>query len=468
MTVFSRRGACPALSAPMQTGDGLLVRLNPITQGLPPKTLIGLCKSALRHGNGIIEVTARGSVQIRGLTETSAPLLAEEVDALGISVRTGVPVETGPLAGLDPSETADPTPLAESIRAAITERDLSERLGPKVSVVVDGGGQFGMDSVQADIRLTADGDIWQLSIAGDAGTATFLRSVSTEDAPTAAISILESIAERGRDARARDLISQNVLGILTNGPSSPCRDLLPACGEKNEAQASRTTSFSPPAGRRSRQGDEGQIAKLGIVDLGTQAHALSIALPYGSVTAETLIAICDAAAKHGASEIRPALQRRLLILGLSTNTCATLQTESATLGFITDASDPRRSIAACPGAPACASGQIETREIAERIAEQSGDVLDPSVTLHISGCAKGCAHPASSALTIVGGENGAGFVVCGTAKGLPASYTPRYEPADGFGRVAKLIRMQRSAGETTVATLAKIGAARLAAAFRQG
>ena len=70
-----------------------------------------------RHGNGIMEVTARGSLQIRGLTAESAPLLAAEVDALGIAVRTGVPVETGPLAGLDPEEIADPRPLAERIRA---------------------------------------------------------------------------------------------------------------------------------------------------------------------------------------------------------------------------------------------------------------------------------------------------------------------------------------------------------------
>ena len=37
MNAFSRRGACPALSAPMQTGDGLLVRLNPVAGGLSPK-----------------------------------------------------------------------------------------------------------------------------------------------------------------------------------------------------------------------------------------------------------------------------------------------------------------------------------------------------------------------------------------------------------------------------------------------
>ena len=34
---FTRRGACPALSAPMHTGDGLLVRLNPVAGGLSPK-----------------------------------------------------------------------------------------------------------------------------------------------------------------------------------------------------------------------------------------------------------------------------------------------------------------------------------------------------------------------------------------------------------------------------------------------
>ncbi|TIM93420.1 MAG: precorrin-3B synthase, partial [Mesorhizobium sp.] len=165
MNAFSRRGACPALSAPMQTGDGLLVRLNPVaggpssggpsSGGLSPKLLIGLCESALRHGNGIMEVTARGSLQIRGLTTDSAARLAAEVDALDIAVRTGVPVETGPLAGIDPQEIADPRPLAERIRASIDEAGLAPRLGPKVSVVVDGCGQLTMDSVTADVRLAA-------------------------------------------------------------------------------------------------------------------------------------------------------------------------------------------------------------------------------------------------------------------------------------------------------------------------
>ena len=99
----SRRGACPALTAPMQTGDGLLVRVNTIAGSLPPKLLIGLCELAQRHGNGIVEVTARGSFQIRGLTPQSARALAADVNALAIPVRTGVPIDMPALAGLDPT-----------------------------------------------------------------------------------------------------------------------------------------------------------------------------------------------------------------------------------------------------------------------------------------------------------------------------------------------------------------------------
>ena len=124
---FSRRGACPALSAPMATGDGLLVRLNPMAGGLSPKAMTGLCEAAEMHGNGVIEVTARGSVQIRGLTELSSVEFAAAVNDLGIAVRTGVPVQTGVLAGLDPDETADPTALAEMIRAGIAEAGLEEQ-----------------------------------------------------------------------------------------------------------------------------------------------------------------------------------------------------------------------------------------------------------------------------------------------------------------------------------------------------
>jgi precorrin-3B synthase len=157
----------------------------------------------------------------------------------------------------------------------------------------------------------------------------------------------------------------------------------------------------------------------------------------------------------------------LLFLGLPESTCRSLQQTATTLGFVTSPTDPRTRIAACPGAPACASGHIPTRDIAETIAAENRDILDSSFTLHISGCAKGCAHPGPAALTLVGGENGAGLVVDGTAKALPAGYRPGYDAARGIGRVAAAIRNARHPGETAAACLARLGAAGITGAYLQ-
>ena len=64
---YSRRGACPGLSTPMPTGDGLLARLMP-TGTMTLDAMAGLCAAARRYGNGTIEITSRGSIQVRGLT----------------------------------------------------------------------------------------------------------------------------------------------------------------------------------------------------------------------------------------------------------------------------------------------------------------------------------------------------------------------------------------------------------------
>ncbi|ESW80973.1 cobalamin biosynthesis protein CobG [Mesorhizobium sp. LSJC269B00] len=486
MNAFSRRGACPALSAPMQTGDGLLVRLNPVAGGLSPKSLIGLCESALRHGNGIMEVTARGSLQIRGLTAESAVLLAAEVDALGIAVRTGVPVETGPLAGIDPREIADPRALAERIRAAVEEAGLTPRLGPKVSVVVDGGGQLTMDGVTADVRLKAvrvGGNVmWALSVAGDGQSARPLATADEDAARDIAVAVLRMVAEKGRDAHSRDL-SERQLASLASwhsfAPPSVLPDISPSRGEISRVaggsplstlkigEIAHEDAISPQAGEMSGRTEGGVQDRrpIGLFPLSNDTTALGIALPYGSMPAEKLIALAQSALSLGVAEIRLAPGRALLFLGQPSSANHLLQATATALGFVTIAADPRTRIAACPGTPACASGRIATRDIAETIAAENADILD--FTLHISGCAKGCAHPGSAALTIVGGENGAGLVVNATAKALPAGYRPGYDAARGVSRVAAMVRSARFQGETAAACLTRLGPAAIAESYRQ-
>jgi precorrin-3B synthase len=87
------------------------------------------------------------------------------VNGLGIAMPTGLTVDVGPLAGIDPDELADPRPIADAIRKAAVP--LAARLGPKVSVVVDGRGKIVLDAMQADIRLeAAGGKLWRLSVGG--------------------------------------------------------------------------------------------------------------------------------------------------------------------------------------------------------------------------------------------------------------------------------------------------------------
>jgi precorrin-3B synthase len=488
MNAFSRRGACPALAAPMQTGDGLLARLNPITGGLSPKSLIGLGESALRHGNGIMEVTARGSLQIRGLTPASARLLAEEVDALEIAVRTGVPIEIGPLAGLDPQEVADPRMLAERIRVAIDEAGLAQRLGPKTSVIVDGGGQLALDAVRADVRLSAirtgTGVRWLVAVAGDRESAKPLALVDVGAARDITVAALRMVAEKGREARARDL-SERQLNSLASWhsvtPPSVLPDISPARGEIGSFAGGSTLAprvigesgdegaISPQVGEMSGRTEGGakECQPVGFFDLAAAGTALGIGLPFGSMPAEKLIDLTQHALTLGVTEIRLAPQRALLFIGLPPAASHSLQQLAATLGFVTDAADPRTRIAACPGAPACTSGRIATRDIAEIIAAENGDMLDSSFTLHISGCAKGCAHPGATALTLVGGENGAGLVVDGTAKALPAGYRPGYDATRAIGSIAAAVRRARHSGEPAAACLARLGAAGIIEAYRQ-
>jgi precorrin-3B synthase len=416
----------------MQTGDGLLVRLHPATDGLAPRAIIDLSEAALRHGNGIVEVTARGSFQIRGLTEASARQIALEVDALGIPVRTGVPVETGALAGLDSGEIVDPRPLAQAIREAIANAGLSSRLGPKVSVVIDSGGQLTLDEIIADVRLTAQRQhrkvAWCLAIAGSATTAKPIGSISEDEAPAAVISILQAIASLGREGRARDLQG-----------------------------SARAASTAP-------RENQSPVAVFPLTD---NAYALGIGLPFGSMEAKKIIALAHEASTLGATEIRLAPQHALLFPTLSRDACEKLQARAAELGFVTRSTDPRAKIAACPGAPTCASGLIATREIAKEIAEKHAELFDSSFTLHISGCAKGCAHPAPATLTVVGGEMGAGLVVDGTAKCLPVGYRSRYDAARGISRAEMTMRAARRPSETIAACLGRLGAAVIAQAYRQ-
>jgi len=369
------RGACPSVAAPMPTGDGLLARLG----GGPhwtPAAMMRLADAAAAHGNGRVEVTARGSVQVRGLRPGTVAAFAAAAEGLD----GGATVAVGPLAGADPAS-VDPRGAAAAVAAGLGE------VAPKLLVIVDGGGAIHLDALSADIRLEAEGGAWRVALAGDAAGATPLGM--TDDPAEAARRALALLGRR----RAREALAGGVApflgalaGLLRPAPPRPARPAAEA---------------------------------VGVHDLGG-AVALGVAPAFGGTEAATLAALARAAEVAGATGLRPAPGRALVATGL--RDAAPLRGAAAALGLVVDPADPRRRVAACAGAPGCASALLATRPLAAALA--AGLAPGTGIAVHVSGCAKGCAHPGRAPITLVGGAGGIGLLRGGAARDVPGAWLP--------------------------------------------
>ena len=85
-------------------------------------------------------------------------------------------------------------------------------------------------------------------------------------------------------------------------------------------------------------------------------------------------------------------------------------------GLVTHANDPLLRVVACTGAPICPEAFAETRELAATLAPH----IPADARLHVSGCAKGCAHPGAAAITLVGTADGFDLVRNGSPRDIPA------------------------------------------------
>ncbi len=413
-----RRGACPGLSAPMPTGDGLLVRLMPIGT-IALDGLAALCAAARTCGNGIVEITARGSIQVRGLSEASAPQFAAAVAALGIAVGQGVAVLANPLTGLDAAELFDAGALACALRHALADRDLAAKLAPKVSVLIDGGGALDLDGLAADIRLRAeavDGTVvLHIAVGGNCDSAAPLGRIAAANAAEAVLRLLDVLARHGSEARAKDL-------ILRHGTApfeEPLRDLLLTPAPRSAAGAPKTE----PALASRRRANERPAATLPHVAIGTfplrdGTCAVGVGVAFGHAEAAGLEQLIEATKTAGARGLRAA-PRALFAVGIVPQRAPDFAAAAESLGFIVRPDDPRRYVIACAGAPICASAKLASRSIAPVVADRLAAFLEPARIVHISGCAKGCAHAGPAAVTIVGTAEGCALIANGLARDPP-------------------------------------------------
>src|ERR1700722_15235880 len=120
------KGGCPGALKPMETGDGLLARVRTPRGRLSLDQAAALADTAIACGNGVIGLTARANLHLRGLSESTLPDLHARLEDAGLidanpEVERLRNIVASPLDDLDPEALLD---LGQSVAAL--EKRLTE------------------------------------------------------------------------------------------------------------------------------------------------------------------------------------------------------------------------------------------------------------------------------------------------------------------------------------------------------
>ncbi len=358
------KGWCPGAYRPMMSGDGLVVRVRPRMGRLSCEQILILADLATRYGSGLIDLTSRGNLQIRGVAEDDHQPLLNRLLAAGL---------------------LDETPELEARRNILTppfwqEGGLTQRLynrilarlndlpdlPAKIGLVLDTGDHAWLGGASGDFRFERGKDGGLILRADGAETGCI---VTEDSAVSQLLALADWFVTTGgvRAGRMRRHLSGTSLPDVFTG-TLPRRD-----------------SARP--------------------DPGPCASGYLLGAPFGAMDAKALAALI---AQTGAAGFRVTPWRLFLLEDVSHVPASC---------FVDRPGDPVLAVHACPGAPFCDQAQVQTRPLAKALACS----IPRGTSLHVSGCVKGCAFPRESDLTIVGANGKFDLVRQGAAWDEPTA-----------------------------------------------
>ncbi|MDO5704187.1 MAG: cobalamin biosynthesis protein CobG [Paracoccus sp. (in: a-proteobacteria)] len=342
------KGWCPGALRPMESGDGLVVRVRPRLARLSRVQALGLAEAAQAHGAGVIDLTSRANLQIRGVQPADLAPLQQRLDRLGL-LDADPDTESRRNILIAP----DWQPGDDSARIAL---DLTLRLAElpplpaKMGFAVDAGPAPVLTQDSADFRIErgTDGALI-LRAEGRATGCTLIHGAEVD----ALIALARWFVDSG-GVQARRMARHSAS--------------LPDWADTGARPAPPRAAIQPgmtPAGLAIG-------AAFGQIEAGALARLIEVSRCQALRITPWRIVVLDGAA--GAGPMPPGL----------------FDTPGA----------PAMRADACAGAPFCPHASVGTRGLALALA--------PHVQgrLHVSGCAKGCARarPADVVLT---GRSGA-------------------------------------------------------------
>ncbi len=363
MSAAAIKGWCPGAWRPMRSGDGLVVRVRPHQGRINARQAAGIAALAQRYGNGLIDLTNRANLQIRGVSEDGHPPLIGGLAELGL-LDADPDIEARRNVLVTPFWAADDETIsiAAELEHALTKDPIG--LPAKFGFAVDCGKERVLASASADVRIERDTD-GRLMVRADGAEAG--RVAARDEVITVALDLARWFVASGGVNQGRGRMAAHVMA----GVKLP--DVLAGRARPAPKQAAPTPGLTQNGGL--------------------------VGAAFGQMTHATLQWL----AEH-AGGLRMTPWRMMLAEGL--------HEMPPREGLITHAEDPLLRVVACSGAPRCPEAHGDTRMLAAALAPH----LAPDTRLHVSGCAKGCAQSGPASITLVATAKGFDLIRNGSTR----------------------------------------------------
>jgi len=393
-TTANRRSACPGLFRIVAAGDGGLCRLKVPLGRLSADGARAVAAAAARYGNGIIEVTNRANLQLRGIREGADADLARDLLAAGLGpehpesddIRN---VLISPMAGLDPRQHLDAGPVAAAIlRHLETDADC-RKLSPKFSVLVDGGEDVAVVDHPHDLWLAAiDRETFAFGVAGCPPVA------PEETTPFIAVAAADT-------AWAVVVALALFIDLAAGDPEvTRIRHLQPHTSRENFLdRLSKRLGLTANLGDKARRWRRPVPVAMGHVGIRDQRQtglaSVGAVPPLGRLSPADLIRLGEIAAEYG-SGLRLTPWQSVMVPDVRREKAGQVVEALENLSFVCTPTHPLATTIACAGSAGCTKGRADTKADALLLAD-----AHEAGWLHVSGCERSCASAGVADATLL-------------------------------------------------------------------
>ncbi|MEB8344114.1 precorrin-3B synthase [Streptomyces endophyticus] len=390
--------ACPGALRLHMADDGFLARIRIPGGVLSVDQARALAGAAGRLGDGMLHLTSRGNVQLRGLRDGCGGELAEVLGAAGLlpsaaheRVRN---VVASPMSGLDGCGFVDVREWLTGLDAALCASSVTPELSGRFL--------FGLDDGRGDVAGLRPDVLVRGLPSGEAevflGEAGFRVPYGcAAEVAVAAAEVFVAVAREagGRVWRVRELdvsvdeLTRRLAGHPGLRPRGSAPDPAAQSPQGLEMPESpKGLDVAAPALGNLPPGAAGW-ARRPTVPRNSAARP-EVTVPFGAIQPAQWNALVSLAEQLPQRELRLTPWRGVVVPGAT-------QAQLADTGLVADPSSPWTRVAACIGRPGCAKAHADVRAEA---AAHIGDA-HPELPTYWSGCERRCGHPAEPYVDIV-------------------------------------------------------------------